>query len=203
MANIHNVTSSKIAQVQALSHYSLPTERPPVVEHYLKGLTQSEVRTLTPIGKISLAAEIEHSCKLPASAADMSVYESADLVLIRGLPGSGKSTIARSLRLVGYHHFEADMFFEVDGKYVYDASRIRDAHLWCQQSARNALRKNFKVVVSNTFTRLQELEPYLKMTDKIHIVEAQGNWKNQHDVPMQVILNMTARWEQIEPSTKM
>jgi hypothetical protein len=59
-----------------------------------------------------------------------------------------------------------------------------------------------KVVVSNTFTRQQELAPYLEMSDKIQIVEAQGNWKNRHDVPEQVIRNMAARWEQIEPSIK-
>ncbi len=137
-----------------------------------------------------------------ASAHKSSVHETADLVLIRGLPGSGKSTLAKTLGLVGYHHFEADMYFEVDGKYVYDASRIREAHQWCQQSAREALRKNLKVVVSNTFTRQRELEPYLQMADKIHIVEAQGNWRNLHDVPVQVIRNMAERWERIEPSTK-
>jgi len=92
------------------------------------------------------------------------------------------------------------MFFEVDGRYVYDASRIRDAHRWCQQSVRDALKKNLKVVVSNTFTRLQELQPYFQMTDKIRIVEATGNWKNQHDVSIDRIRDMSARWEQIEPS---
>jgi tRNA uridine 5-carbamoylmethylation protein Kti12 len=34
------------------------------------------------------------------------------LILIRGLPGSGKSTIAREYVKQGYHHFEADMYFE-------------------------------------------------------------------------------------------
>lgn len=202
MTNIHSNTTSKIEQAQAFSHHLLLTEQPPVVKQHQERFAQSRARSLTPIGKILPPAEIERYCRLPASAADTSVYESVDLVLIRGLPGSGKSTIARSLRLVGYHHFEADMYFEVDGKYTYDVSRIRDAHQWCQNAAREALRKNLKVVVSNTFTRLQELEPYLKMTDKIHIVEAQGNWINQHDVPTQVIRNMAARWEWIEPSTK-
>ena len=136
------------------------------------------------------------------NAHQTNVHESADLVLIRGLPGSGKSTLAKTLGLVGYHHFEADMFFEVNGQYMYDASKIREAHQWCQQSTREALQNNLKVVVSNTFTRQQELDPYLKMTRSIHIVEAQGNFKNKHDVPAQVISNMAARWERIEPSTK-
>ena len=43
-----------------------------------------------------------------------------ELVLVRGLPGSGKSTYARSL---GYPNFEADMFFIKDGKYVYNPAK--------------------------------------------------------------------------------
>jgi hypothetical protein len=40
------------------------------------------------------------------------------------------------------------------------------------------------------------------MTDKIRIVEASGYWKIQHDVSIDLIGDMSARWEQIEPSTK-
>jgi predicted kinase len=145
---------------------------------------------------------LKNTLSLPNRADKKRTHEIADLVLIRGLPGSGKSTIAKTLGLVGYQHFEADMYFEVEGKYIYDASRIRYAHDWCQRSAREALSKNMKVVVSNTFTRHQELSPYLQMSDNVQIFEAQGNWKNRHDVPEQVIRNMAARWEQIEPSIK-
>ncbi len=58
---------------------------------------------------------------------------SGELVLIRGLPGSGKSTMAKDLATQGYLHFEADMYFELDGHYRYDASCIREAHSWCQK----------------------------------------------------------------------
>jgi adenylate kinase family enzyme len=69
-------------------------------------------------------------------------------VLIRGLPGSGKSTMAREMVSAGYEHFEADMYSMIDGVYSYDASRIRDAHAWCQQETRQALAGGRCVVVS-------------------------------------------------------
>lgn len=70
------------------------------------------------------------------------------LILIRGLPGSGKSTRARGLAMAGFLHFEADNFFERDGLYQYDASRIKDAHAWCQKMTREALADGKRVVAA-------------------------------------------------------
>lgn len=98
----------------------------------------------------------------------------AELVLIRGLPGSGKSTMAGALSRAGYDHFEADMFFMRGGKYEYNATRIRDAHAWCQKMTREALTKGRRMVVSNTFTTLREIEPYRSMTKNVRIIQAIG-----------------------------
>lgn len=117
------------------------------------------------------------------------------LILIRGLPGSGKSTRAKALAMVGFEHFEADMFFERDGVYEYDSARIRDAHAWCQKRARQALACGKRVVVSNTFTRLQEMEPYRKMAERVRVVEVSGNWGNVHGVPAAAVQRMAKRWE--------
>ena len=120
-----------------------------------------------------------------------------ELVLIRGLPGSGKTTMAKELALVGYKHFETDMFFEVNGEYRYEASRIRDAHSWCQQMTRQALAKGQNVVVSNTFTQLREMEPYRLMTGNVRVIEARGTWQNRHGVPVEMLERMALRWEQL------
>jgi ABC-type molybdenum transport system ATPase subunit/photorepair protein PhrA len=124
----------------------------------------------------------------------------AELVLIRGLPGSGKSTMARGFTAEGYLHFEADMYFEVDGQYQYDASRIRDAHNWCQTSARHALAAGKKVVVSNTFTQLREMDPYFKMTQNMRVIEAKGQWQNVHGVPVEMLNRIASRWEALPAS---
>jgi Tfp pilus assembly pilus retraction ATPase PilT len=43
------------------------------------------------------------------------------LYLVRGIPGSGKSTFAKTL---SGEYYEADMFFMVDGEYKFDVAKI-------------------------------------------------------------------------------
>lgn len=118
------------------------------------------------------------------------------LILIRGLPGSGKSELGKALAITaGYFHIEADMFFEINGSYNYDAKQVGAAHKWCQKSAHDALASGKRVVVTNTFTRLAELDPYLAMGVKPRIVEAAGKWKNRHGVPDERLRQMADRWE--------
>lgn len=118
------------------------------------------------------------------------------LVLIRGLPGSGKSTMARAMP--GYSHYEADMFFDVGG-YKFDVKLLPNAHAWCLNAAKRAMRNGMKCVVSNTFTRNWEMEPYIEAAAHFgvpcRIIEARGNWPNIHSVPEDVIDRMRARWE--------
>lgn len=122
-----------------------------------------------------------------------------ELVLIRGVPGSGKSTLAKKL---GYAHFEADMYFELKGKYTFDASKLQEAHKWCQNEVYKTLKAGKSCVVSNTFVKRWEMQPYLDMAKKenipVRIIEATGNYKNVHGVPDEVIANMKQRWETVK-----
>ncbi|NYT64301.1 AAA family ATPase [Alcaligenaceae bacterium] len=129
------------------------------------------------------------------------VPDTAELVLIRGLPGSGKSTLAIELAEKGYAHFEADMFFIQDGVYLYDAGQIRDAHNWCKALTLSALSRGERVVVANTFTRLTEMRPYLDMCPTVRIMEAKGCWPNKHGVSPEHIQEMAERWEAL-PNVK-
>jgi predicted kinase len=122
-----------------------------------------------------------------------SLNHSPRLVLIRGVPGSGKTTLAKSMN--GYVNFEADQYFETANGYAYDARHIREAHRVCQERTRRALKEGLCVVVSNTFTTLAELEPYFTMSDSFRIVEATGRWQNVHDVPQHRVDEMRKRWE--------
>lgn len=121
------------------------------------------------------------------------------LYIVRGIPGSGKSTFAKTL---GGIHFETDEFFMVDGKYEFDGSKIKLAHNWCMIETQKAMVDNKpKIVVSNTFTQEWEMDTYFKLAKengyKVFslIVENRHGGKNQHMVPEDKIEQMINRFE--------
>lgn len=125
------------------------------------------------------------------------------LILIRGLPGSGKSTLAKNMaRTLGYQHYEADMYFtDSAGNYVFDREAVPAAHIWCMHKVDIALLSNQSVIVSNTFVRKWEMEPYIHMAKvagaELIILEAKGDWENVHNVPQETIERMRKNWENL------
>jgi predicted kinase len=122
-----------------------------------------------------------------------------ELILIRGFPGSGKSTLAHEFEKENYWHLETDMFFTIKGVYHYDRELIKIAHQWCQSMTAWYLNQDRNVVVSNTFIRRWEMEPYeelaLTFGADLEVIVARGNYENTHNVPGNVIERMRATWE--------
>lgn len=122
------------------------------------------------------------------------------LYIVRGVPGSGKSTFAKTL---SNQHYEADMYFmSADGEYQFDITKIKDAHQWCQGMVKGDMILEYpKIVVSNTFTQEWEMEPYIKMAKEYGytvftvIVENRHGGVNQHSVPEDKIELMKNRFE--------
>lgn len=125
------------------------------------------------------------------------------LTILRGIPGSGKSTLARKLLSEGRAeaHFEADMYFVRDGVYHWDSNKLGQAHSWCMESTFNALRNGKNVIVSNTFTRRREYQPYVDfcVANDIdyEIIVCNGEYQNVHGVPTEVVQKMRERFQYV------
>lgn len=137
---------------------------------------------------------------------------SKTLYIIRGLPGSGKSTLGEKLAdsYMDYHpelggtqhysHAADDWFTDAQGNYNFDPEQLPQAHADCIERTAKAMAFGVEnVAVCNTFSQRWEAEPYLTLAKKLDyqvvIIECQNNFGNIHDVPQQSIDNMKSRWE--------
>jgi len=125
------------------------------------------------------------------------------MTIVRGIPGSGKSTYAGSLaRAIGCLHLEADMFFIIDGEYNFDPAKIVAAHGWCTASAQAAVDAGIDLVISNTFVKHWEFAKYLEMAKSagydINIVALKTSYGSVHGVPTEVLERMKSSWEEYE-----
>lgn len=122
-----------------------------------------------------------------------------ELFILRGIPGCGKSTLAKSL---GGKHVEADMYhLDKDGNYNWKPEKVKESHNWCQTIVGGWMSDGEeRIVVSNTFTQDWELKPYLEWAEDFGyrvfslIVENRHNGVNVHNVPEDTISKMKDRF---------
>ena len=53
----------------------------------------------------------------------------SELVIVRGVPGSGKTTFAQD-KFTNHVYLSTDEYFTEDGEYKYDQKKLNDAHEW-------------------------------------------------------------------------
>lgn len=123
------------------------------------------------------------------------------LILIRGIPGSGKSTMAfKMTHPIFTRYLEADIYFmDSAGNYKFDPSKLGKAHKWCQEETDKLLGEGLEVIVSNTFTTKKELKPYFNIAKKYNIVPnvmlCQNTFSSVHNVPKETMVKMMWRFE--------
>jgi adenylate kinase family enzyme len=123
--------------------------------------------------------------------------------IIRGLPGSGKSTLARKMiyEFPDYttRHFEADMYFKSALGYQFDASKLHQAHKWCFDSVKESLTIGCDCIVSNTFTTLKEIKPYIVLAEKLgipyEVIRCTSSFGSLHNVPEATLAKMAKRFQ--------
>lgn len=125
------------------------------------------------------------------------------LYLIRGIPGSGKSTFAKEL-VPDFLVCEADKFFIKDNEYQFNPSKLGEAHIWCQKIVETYMKDGElypKIAVSNTFTTERELQPYFDLAEKYDyvvfsvIVENRHGNESVHNVSDETINKMINRFQ--------
>ena len=133
-----------------------------------------------------------------------------NLYIVRGLPGSGKSTFAKKLVTDDFLVCEADKYFidKETGEYNFDFTKIKEAHKFCQDTVETYMKDSLvndqfyrDIVVSNTFTQEWEMKPYFELAKQYGyqvtslIVENRHGGINQHGVPEDKIEIMKNRFE--------
>lgn len=137
------------------------------------------------------------------------------VVVMRGLPGSGKSSFAMALKQQYASEdtvaiLSADGFFEEKGSFAFDKSKLDDAHDFCRKCFVKELlnERRAAVIVDNTNSKIADYKFYVekaRQTGKRFLIvemlcrseiELQDFYhRGLHRVPMQTMGRMRARWE--------
>lgn len=126
------------------------------------------------------------------------------LIIMRGVPGSGKSYLAHQLKGNGVALSADDYFINYQGQYVFDRNLLGVAHEWNQKRANEELQKGTNpVIIDNTNLEAWEIQPYVMMALRhnysVELIEPDTPWredvrvlsqKNIHRVPREKIREM-------------
>ncbi len=131
------------------------------------------------------------------------------LIIMRGLPGSGKSTAAHTnANTYDAVILASDDYFMINGTYCFDMSRLGDAHAWTKWRCAQLFEAGKSIVIDNTNTVWKELQWYAK--EGLHngyevvVSEPVTPWAknvaqcfetNTHSVPIETIQRMSDRFE--------
>jgi predicted kinase len=127
------------------------------------------------------------------------------LILLRGLPGSGKTTLAKVLSEEGkYPIFSVDDYFtnKETGVYEFNYKNNQYAYRQCEEQTEQSMLQHLsKIIVHNTFTLDWEPEPYFKLAAKynydlfVATVENYHEKGNVHNVSKEQLQKMAEKYK--------
>jgi predicted ABC-type ATPase len=134
-------------------------------------------------------------------------------IIMRGIPGSGKSTKAKNLAGNQGQVFSADDYHVImgGGEYMWMPKNVKNAHIWNQNRALAAFKADIPIIViDNTNTTIREMRAFLphireamQRGYKVSIEEPDTSWafdieecfkKGTHNVPKEVLQEMFNRY---------
>jgi predicted kinase len=127
------------------------------------------------------------------------------ILLLRGLPGSGKTELANLLSENGkYPILSIDDYFiqKETGEYKFDYKSNHLAYKNCEERTQYFAEMGaLKIIIHNTFTMKWEMEPYFKIASKyqyavfvVTVENYHGN-KNKHDVNDIQLIKMSLKYK--------
>lgn len=130
------------------------------------------------------------------------------MFILQGAPGSGKSKIAEAImRQAAAEDFfpavicSTDQFFMVNGKYVFDRTKLAECHKLNQDKAKQYLVNGYSVVIDNTNIKKIHVEPYVRIAKEakaqIQIIRCYGKFQNVHGVPEEIVQRMRNEMEDL------
>ena len=130
------------------------------------------------------------------------------VVILRAIPGSGKSTFARTIQnmMTGVVIVSADDYFiDEHGDYNFRPAEIKIAHAQCMSNFNEALSDNDikMIIVDNTNIQRWNFLAYIKIAEKMRAqvtvirfdADISVGSRNTHGVPEETIQSMYSRWE--------
>ena len=125
---------------------------------------------------------------------------------MRGVPGSGKSTVAKRLANGISRIHSTDDFFLIDGKYHFDPEQLAENHDRNFKMFCNSLNEDIPIVVcDNTNIKRWEFERYVNAATQAgyfvafvlmpHPEPELASQRSIHKVPIETIKQMIVEWE--------